>query len=561
MRSRYICLAIVLIPISVVIYQAYTVLYGDIRATVEAFGYTGASAAVKKHCVNAIKSGAGRQPWFFQPNMDNAIPIVLRSAWLALFGYFFFPEPIRKKEFIRLSVADGDDRFCYELMGYSWTNPLLEGGSFIYPSVYADSADIREWIRACKQVYPDLGPEERKLLDPYRSAGRIPQEVLLPPASDYPGRKERSRAEGVVYEDSRKLSKQEIAEIVNASLRKSIFVDAVPDVPQATLDYYDLINLRTPNVIEPTWEAVGEATRKGRIAKFDARKLMPEKLINITFQELAQMEGPAANRIPVWGDFQLPTSLQAFADDRMGVMTEATRRTHITIAELSQASCCEPEEHFSGDAKRRAAVPPYFYGFKMAGYINTRRIPAFHKLLPEIESLTGIKGDVLRGQSQLWMGGTAGGFHYDEEANIYVQLTGETYAFLVPQNYTDAFTGAIRHPWGSVGLPSREEFERDPYLKQVPVYLVHLGPGDGITLQGRTYHRFMAHTQDRIALNWFFIPGWRKMEYNPADWYSVEAERSLERLATRQLWARTLSRAFDNDGTGVIYMGNKLEYV
>eukprot|EP00415_Alexandrium_ostenfeldii_P003568 UN3568 len=71
----------------------------------------------------------------------------------------------------------------------------------------------------------------------------------------------------------------------------------------------------------------------------------------------------------------------------------------------------------------------------------------------------------------------------------------------------------------------------------------------------------MAQTHDRIALNWFFIPGWRKMEYNPADWYSIEAKRSRKRLALRQLWARTLTRMYEDTGKGIVYMGTKLEYI
>jgi len=195
------------------------------------------------------------------------------------------------------------------------------------------------------------------------------------------------------------------------------------------------------------------------------------------------------------------------------------------------------------------------------GYVHTRRMPRFHGKLPEIEGPLGIADEVLRAQSMVWFGPTPGGFHFDEEANVYVQLSGESFAFIAPQNFTDTMTGSIRHPWGSKGLPSRATIEADPVLKEIPIYFVHLRPGDALTVQGRAYHRFMAQTQDRVSLNWFFIPRWRRMEYTPADWYSKEAARSRTRLALRQLWARTLVHVYERHGKGLIYMGTKLEYL
>jgi len=317
--------------------------------------------------------------------------------------------------------------------------------------------------------------------------------------------------------------------------------------------------LRKPIRLAATWEAVGEATRAGQIASFDARPLLPKELFNVSFHEMALWEGEDAKRIPVHGDGILPTSLEGFADRLAMHCKEGYKRKPISIVDEEIATVNGRPSTL--DRADRQRISSGYYAWSPAGYVHTRRLPEFHKKLPEVEKLMGIEEDVLRGQSMLWLGATAGGFHYDEEANVYVQLSGETFAFLVPQNYTDAFTGAVRHPWSSAGLPGWQELERDPWLKNVPIYLVHLRPGDGITLQSRTYHRFMAQTADRVSLNWFFIPKWRKMEYNPSDWYAQEAERSLERLAMRQLWARSLKKVFDDTGRGLVYMGTKLEYL
>merc|ERR1712217_266608 len=172
--------------------------------------------------------------------------------------------------------------------------------------------------------------------------------------------------------------------------------------------------------------------------------------------------------------------------------------------------------------------------------------------------------DVLRSESFLWLGnvhmpihyvGTQS-LHYDEEPNFYVHLSGEMNLVVIHPNFTDVSFGGSRHP----SMPSFESYKSDPYLKQVPFHLVRMRPGDGITFPSRAYHWASAVKHDRVALNFFFIPKWRRMEYVASDWYSREAEKSLERLAMRQLWARTLSRLYDDTGKAIIFMGTKLEY-
>merc|ERR1712083_910621 len=110
--------------------------------------------------------------------------------------------------------------------------------------------------------------------------------------------------------------------------------------------------------------------------------------------------------------------------------------------------------------------------------------------------------------------------------------------------------GANRHP----PYPTYQYLTADPYIRTVPIHLIHLRPGDGLTFSGRTYHGVHALTHDRVALNFFFVPRWRKMEYTQASWYTKEAAASLERLALRQLWARSFSRLYDESGKGVIFM-------
>ncbi|CAK0882820.1 unnamed protein product [Prorocentrum cordatum] len=157
------------------------------------------------------------------------------------------------------------------------------------------------------------------------------------------------------------------------------------------------------------------------------------------------------------------------------------------------------------------------------------------------------------------MGPVRGGFHYDEEPNVYLQVSGESDVLLVHPDYVRAFSAGLR----SRQPPSLADLARDPFLRQIPTHFFHMRPGDAVTFPGGTYHMVMAQTFDRLALNFFFMPKWRKLEVLDHDWYSSERRGPLgdERLALRQLWARTLVRLYEDTGKAVIYMGEKNEYL
>merc|ERR1712110_1319788 len=143
------------------------------------------------------------------------------------------------------------------------------------------------------------------------------------------------------------------------------------------------------------------------------------------------------------------------------------------------------------------------------------------------------------------------------EPNVYVQLRGETDVLLIPQNFSDVSFGSMR----LAHMPALDDVKQDPWWRKIAVPICHLSPGDGVTFPGHTYHMFATGDTERIAMNFFFIPRWRKMEYTPYDWYSVESSESMERLALRQLWARSFVRLYEDTGLGPIFIGAKLEYL
>eukprot|EP00408_Alexandrium_pacificum_P049013 CAMPEP_0171239218 /NCGR_PEP_ID=MMETSP0790-20130122/43866_1 /TAXON_ID=2925 /ORGANISM="Alexandrium catenella, Strain OF101" /LENGTH=579 /DNA_ID=CAMNT_0011705589 /DNA_START=25 /DNA_END=1764 /DNA_ORIENTATION=- len=547
--------AVLVLALSAARFQA------QIAGSLEAFGGVNARTLLWLRCLQDIRtSQVVSEDWY-----GGAFPragqywMIRMGGLKAALGMNYAHRLLRPNMFSFLvDPWDKESNMCWRLMDYMWVSPLTSG--FSYPSLYGGREEIEEWIKACKTVYPELGKQEKMLLDPFWYTGDIPLEALIPPVDDNAGLKTAARSgEPPVWEETEKYTDEEMKQVLRDSISLSTYGEFTQDIPEGMLEYYRMMNIRKPHIIPGTWGAIGKATRAGMITKFDARNLLPKELFNVSYKTMVEWEGDHAKRIPVFADGPVPGSFAHYAKLKEQYDTPAKKKSSVTIADEGRVTVNGRRNSFDPSVIQQVSVQDSEY--TRAGYVHTRRLPEFHKKLPNVEKEMGIEGDVLRGQSMLWLGATPGGFHYDEEANVYVQLSGHSFAFLVPQNWTEYFTGAIRHPWGSGGLPGISELEKDPKLRDVPVFLIPIGPGEGITLQSRTYHRFMAQTFDRIALNWFFIPRWRKMEYTPADWYSIEANRSLHRLALRQLWARTLTRVYEDTGRGIIYMGTKLEYI
>merc|ERR1712048_648318 len=99
-----------------------------------------------------------------------------------------------------------------------------------------------------------------------------------------------------------------------------------------------------------------------------------------------------------------------------------------------------------------------------------RRLKKLYSQMPDFAKVLDLQEDIFRDEGYLWMGPVRGGFHYDEEANIYIQLSGESDVFLIPQGHVDIFTSGLRHK----NLPRREELESDPIMRKVPFHLFRL---------------------------------------------------------------------------------------
>lgn len=450
------------------------------------------------------------------------------------FGDFFWQQPW--KELHGDWQFDAEGKFCHATMSYLWSHPRQDGTDF--PAVYAWRDDIDAYVRACRAEFPRMSAEEREILGPFHKSGRIPMDVLLPVEHDEARRietRDRARRLGAAPGREEKMTYEELAETLMAT------ASAVHDYPGVltdedfykSLQYWSKFDLRKAKRIPGEWDEVARAIRNDEVATFDARALFPADIFNITLDEMAEGEGPSSERISLWCEFTSSTSL--------------TRYTNIMN-------------------KTRAGIP---VKDSQRAYVNTKRMPKFFERLPDVAEKLQLKPHVTRTESFLWMGKVMpnlhwfstdrapGALHFDEESNFYIQVTGVTQYVVIPLNFTEVSFGATRHP----GYPTFQELEQDPYFRNVTLHLITLKPGDGLTFPGMAYHSVHPLVHDRVALNFFFVPGWRQMEHTPMNWYSKEADRSLKRLALRQLWARSFARAWDDEGRGMFAMGEKLEYL
>lgn len=447
----------------------------------------------------------------------------LFSLW-GLFGRVYIPAFLRTADYDLLAPGGPEERFCRSVLDYMWGSPVQSG--FSYPSIYADRQDVLNWISACRAEYARMGEEERGLLLPISREGAVPYDTLVPESHDEQRQqqvKEAGREAGAAPYSAEKISRQELEDMLRVSI--AVMNESEEWLLQQ-VEYYEQFDLRRPNRVAADWKEIAGAMKNGEIAMFDATKLLPPEVFNITVSQLADGEGGEEDRIVIWQSSQKPQSLRQLATTLEGVQHGIAAQTSIS------------------------------------GFSNTKRLPKFSGKLPNIAAAMGLEDDVLRSESFLWLGnvhmpihyvGTQG-LHYDEEPNFYVHLSGEMNLVVIHPNFTDVAFGGSRHP----SMPRFDE--PDPYLARVPLHLVRMRPGDGITFPGRAYHWASAVKYDRVALNCFFIPRWRRMEYLESDWYSREARASPVRLALRQLWARTLARLYDETGRAIIFMGTKLEY-
>lgn len=423
-----------------------------------------------------------------------------------------------------------------------------------------DTADA--FLRACSTELAALGDEEQALLEPFAQAGAISEDFVsmdwgkLGPddvsvlnwsnglvwlnRSDVAGRKPGAvEVLDTAYEGPR-LRRSELEELLSASLQYSLGRSGLEGASerefkvrhQQALEFWEMLDVHGMASLGADLPAVGQALARGELVRFDATALLPAAAFNVTAASLAAAEGQQARRIAVLSEMPyLPRSLDFFAKE----MAE----TRLPL----------------GFIKQEASHLP--------GFVNVRRLPRFAEQLPDVPAALHLTDDVLHAVSILWLGPMSSGAwhplsgegpHYDAQANVYVQLAGEADVLLLPPAYTDLFDWKDNRFVFPRSIEEMRAWVRSSDLPaRVPFVLAHLRPGDGLTLPSRAYHLFMAQGTERVALNYFFHPRWRCMQYNSTDLASrTKATRlamnKLALLASQRVWREKGKAVFTDTG-------------
>lgn len=504
----------------------------------------------------AVKAGGvfmrGNTPYELLNALDKNLHYwqTFKYAFLAIVGEVYIPSVFRTVDLDFSKERDDEGKFCRSLLDYFWVFPT-------HPMNRGTREDMADFVRFCREEYGLLSAEEQGILAPLRAAGTVPHSILLPNVAPEQSVKEDFRKSPLPAYCAEKLELPELQEMISASANASTWQGT--SLPDAVLKHYSSLNLRRVEEVNGSWPAIAQALREGRIARFDAKGLVPAELVNAAPAQLAQREGEAAERIPVLADTCSAMSMREWGQRTDELLRSGAKVSWSLADRQSMFREGEPDVPREAREAMDRAGGTGKNGYCDAGYLHTRRMPRLHASLPDVAKELGMEDEILRVQSFLWMGAVRGGFHYDEEANVYIQLVGEADVWLLPQNYTNPLLGGARR----AELPSEEQLRSDPLWKEVPLHLLRLKPGEGVTFPSFTYHLVCAQSVERVALNFFFMPKWRKMEFSAADWYPQEAKRphGLERLAIRQLWARSFARLWDEKKRGLIVNAHKNEYL
>merc|ERR1712032_1746745 len=167
--------------------------------------------------------------------------------------------------------------------------------------------------------------------------------------------------------------------------------------------------------------------------------------------------------------------------------------------------------------------------------------------------------DVERSEGQIIAGMAMGDTHFDETDALFVQVSGVSAIFTIPNQYTNAGEGERKWGCKNSGFLWWEFLPSNEWKKEVPPwYYVVLKPGDGLAVPSRAYHAVYG-TYDRIMLNSFLEPRWHRMQNSAVTEGSYWRIETHERKALRRLFFRTVSNLFENHGISLVEQGGFIE--
>jgi len=430
-------------------------------------------------------------------------------------------------------------KLCFSILDVEYDN----GGGTYLPLPFVRGY----WVEACKSVFAELGGEQQALIQALYNKplhfSVLHSQMRLASVGAAPAVVARSRRE-----ELRKaiLESRPRASAPRGPGRENLTQQVLAQAGGMDVDWLRMhgsLDLLGPPSREPVVDAseVGLALKEGRLVRFDATKVLPAKTFNVTLEKLSLLHGAGGDSI----------SILAYHHEAKGCRQQAYERRKTNPV---GAMFCPPMPTL-GDARKAFPDPKQM---PMASRIALRRLPKYIDEEAMLSKLGLVEG-VERPEGQIIMGHAMGDTHWDEQDNIFIQVSGVSAVFGVPADYADAVDGGTKSA-KSTGLNWDDWLKADQVRRTaIPWYYMVLKPGDGIAIPSRALHAVYGG-HNRASLQTFLEPEYKGMRWGTNE-HSYWYKESDTRQAVRNLIFKTVGRLWETRRVGIVAQGGIIEYL
>mmetsp|Transcript_71440 Transcript_71440/g.209404 ORF Transcript_71440/g.209404 Transcript_71440/m.209404 type:complete len:589 (+) Transcript_71440:77-1843(+) len=544
---------------------------------------------------------------------------ITAKMWMQDVRYVFCqPQPASKEVTFPFKPGDNHTAHICRLSMYVKGAEELHSGNIMSPirdsRVTLPPAERAEaYLNACQEVFQSLPPEQRRileLLDPVPSPSQFHLNVTHAwmngrwtpdmydmwiqsgghdPAMGTPGN-EYPKGSDAEWFDEREVQAASLPSLKNR-LKP---LEELQRLPPALWKGFQELGIWPVRDEYINVEEIPHALRQGRTVVFDATKLCGKDIFNLTIPDIARLHEATADDIPAFkvnsagcGDFSfdsLAELAQRFKNwNDMGWQDypdfgpfndrdEIKARDERTTPKDPLLLCLQwfmtsvyryPRE------EAEALIAPALNAYRQVNTqttINVRRLPHFP--LQDMHKAMGSPAWVERLWNLLWIGPVGDFWHFDEEDNLLICVSGSIYVAVMEQNVTDVVSGTRNI---GLGFNNLEGFfnhkekgrshwvDKNRWIEKIPIHFLKLEPGMGITIPSRTYHNVMALDGNRILMNCFFFRKFGEPETNSQSWYRPGSQSDTYR-AMRHLKATSIWQLWDTQAIGGFFSGYKLEF-
>uniref|UniRef100_A0A7S2ALE2 JmjC domain-containing protein n=1 Tax=Alexandrium andersonii TaxID=327968 RepID=A0A7S2ALE2_9DINO len=443
---------------------------------------------------------------------------------------------------------------------------------------------VLSFIQACKEVYTSLdkdGPQ-RKLLDNMTLEKAYGKTTPNKPTTN---------AETIDW-----ARKQRYVVAEQRPLHSEKWKEA-KDIP----DYGMMYMRSTIRPVKEEWidaSQISEAVKEGKVAVFDATKLLGKELFNLSMPDIARLHGESAKNIPMYRQ-KGPTGIARTGIDNLRDYAARTKawkdRKQLRWPENKPFRAAG---HWTADDIQEMAtsklhgswwmsilyklVNLFLQAFQidltmedmqrtmrqhiLQCAINTRRLPELP--MPKLEDALGNPDWLERAWSMFWLGPVADCWHYDDPDNLLIGVYGDIWVSVFQLKDRELMRGgADRGCWNPMLEPMPKRIDTfwtqqaDGWLEKFEFINLKLEPGMGIVVPSGAFHSLTMADGDRILLNCFMIPKYKGLWDVAASNYTFYNSKwqSEEYHALSQLKKSSIFRLWDTKKLGGFFEGTKLE--